>query len=142
MWRDMWPSMVTHTQNLCSPFILSKVHTHTHTHSSEHTPGAVGSRLWDAQRAVGGSVPCLMAPQSWYWRWRESAVHSLTPPTIPAGTENRTLDLWVTRPTLTIRPWLPHRAGKVIKLHTHCTKWLVDNLKKLRKPVALKLLSN
>ncbi len=51
------------------------------------------------ERAVGGSVPCSRAPQSWYWRWREqlgvrclaqghlsrgieggeSAVHSLPP---------------------------------------------------------------
>ncbi len=23
------------------------------------------------ERAVGGSVPCSRAPQSWYWRWRE-----------------------------------------------------------------------
>ncbi len=30
---DVWPSMVTHTQNSCSAFNPSKVH----THSSEHT---------------------------------------------------------------------------------------------------------
>ncbi len=56
----MWPSMVTHTQNLCSVFIPSKVHTHSseHTHR-EHTPGAVGSHLCSgAGGAVGGSVPC------------------------------------------------------------------------------------
>ncbi len=96
-WRDMWPSMVTHTRNLCYAFNPSKVH----THSSEHTPGAVGSHLCCCARgAVGGSVPCSRAPQSWYWGWRESAVHSLPPPTIPAGPETRTRNLWVTSPTL------------------------------------------
>ncbi len=38
----------------------------------------------------------------------ESAVQSLPPPTIPAGPETRTHNLWVTSPTLTIRPWLPY----------------------------------
>ncbi len=32
-WCDMWPSMVTHTRNLCSAINPSKLH----THSSEHT---------------------------------------------------------------------------------------------------------
>ncbi len=32
-WIDMWPSMVTHTRNLCSAINPSKVH----IHSSEHT---------------------------------------------------------------------------------------------------------
>ncbi len=32
-WLDMWPSMVTHTWNLCSAINPSKVH----TYSSEHT---------------------------------------------------------------------------------------------------------
>ncbi len=40
------------------------VNTHTHR---EHTPGAVGSHLCcGARGAVGGSVPCSRAPQSWY----------------------------------------------------------------------------
>ncbi len=51
-----------------------------HTHSSEHTPGAVGSHLCSSARgAVGGSVPCSRAPQSWYWGWRERC--TFTPPT-------------------------------------------------------------
>ncbi len=86
-WSDIQPSMVTHTQNLCSAINPSKVHTHSseHTHC-EHTPRAVGSHLCCGTRgAVGGSEPCSRAPQSWYWGWRESAVHSLPPPTIPAG---------------------------------------------------------
>uniref|UniRef100_A0A672NBY8 Palmitoyltransferase n=1 Tax=Sinocyclocheilus grahami TaxID=75366 RepID=A0A672NBY8_SINGR len=46
----------------------------------EHTPGAVGSHLCcGARGAVGGSVPCSRAPQSWYLRWRERC--TFTPPT-------------------------------------------------------------
>ncbi len=81
--RDIRSSMVTHTRNSCSAFNPSKVHTHssehTHTHR-EHTPGAVGSHLCCGVRgAVGGSVPCSRAPQSWYWGWRECC--TFTPPT-------------------------------------------------------------
>ncbi len=68
--------LVTHTRNSCSVFNPSKVHTHSseHTHC-EHTPGAVGSHLCcSALGAVGGSVPCSRAPQSWYWRWRKRAL--------------------------------------------------------------------
>ncbi len=100
-WRDMWPSMVTHTRNLCSAFNPSKctntaVNTHTHR---EHTPRAVGSQCCGTQGAAGGSVPCSRAPQSWYWRWRERWTFT-PPPTIPAGPETRTCDLRVTNPTL------------------------------------------
>ncbi len=36
--KSMWPSMVTHTRNLCSTFHPSKhTHTHTHTHTHAHT---------------------------------------------------------------------------------------------------------
>ncbi len=75
----IWPIQSAHTQQW--------THTHReHTHSSEHTPGAVGSHLCcGARGAVGGSVSCSRTPQSWYWRRRESTVHSLPPPTIPAG---------------------------------------------------------
>ncbi len=103
-WRDIRPSMVTHTRNLCSAFNPSKVHTHR-----EHTPGAVGSHLCcGARGAVGGSVPCSRAPQSWYWGWRERAGHSLPPPTIPAGPETRNSQpLDYESNSLTIRPRLP-----------------------------------
>ncbi len=37
----------------------------------------------------------------------ESAVHSQSPPSIPAGPEIRTHNLWITSLTLTIRPRLP-----------------------------------
>ncbi len=62
---DIRPSMVTHTQNLCSAFNPSKVHTHSSEHKHcDHTPGAVGSRLCCGVRgAVGGSVPCSRTPR-------------------------------------------------------------------------------
>ncbi len=41
------------------------VNTHTHTHR-EHTPGAVDSQCCGARGAVGGSVSCSRASQSWY----------------------------------------------------------------------------
>ncbi len=72
-----------------------QVHKHRH---HEHTHGAMGSHLsCGARGGVGGSVSCPRAPQSWYWGWRESAVHSLPPPTIPAGMslELTTFRLWV-----------------------------------------------
>ncbi len=53
------------------------VNAHTHT---VNTPGAVGSHLCcGAREAVGCSVSCSRAPQSWYWRWRESC--TFIPPT-------------------------------------------------------------
>ncbi len=115
MWRDMWPSMVTHTRNLCSAFIPSKVRTHTHTHTQqwththrEHTPGAVGRHLCcGARGAVGGSVPCSRAPQSWYWGWRERCI--FTPPTYnPCRTwDSKPQPLGYESNSLTIRPRLP-----------------------------------
>ncbi len=95
-WSDMWPSMVTHTLNSCSAFNPSK---YTHTAVNTHT-GAVGSQCCGAQGAFGSLAPCSRAPQSWYWRWRESAGYSLPPPKIPAGQETRTRDLRLTSPTL------------------------------------------
>ncbi len=103
----MWPSMVTHTRNLCSAFNPSKcthtqqwvVNKHTHTHR-EHTPRAVGSQCCSTRGAVGDSVPCSrVSPQLWYWGWREH--WTFTPPTYnPARPETRTLNLWVTSLTL------------------------------------------
>ncbi len=61
---------------LCIYPILS-AHTAVNTHH-EHTPGAVGSHLCcGARGAVGGSVPCSRAPQSWYWGWERALyIHS------------------------------------------------------------------
>ncbi len=75
-----WPILGICALHSTHPSAHTQQWTHTH---HEHTPGAVGSHLCcGARGAVGGSVPCSRAPQSWYWRWR---VHSLPPPTIPAG---------------------------------------------------------
>ncbi len=98
----MWPSMVTHTRNLCSAFIPSKVHTHSseHTHTVNTHP-----EQWAAiYAAVPGEqlgVRCLAQGHlSRGIEGGESTVHSLPPPTIPAGPETRTRNLWSTSPTL------------------------------------------
>ncbi len=108
---DVLSSMVTHTRNWCSAFNPSKC-THTAV-GSEHTPGAVGSHCSSARGAVGGSVPCSNAPQSWYWRWRECCSF-----TIPTFNPCRTWDsnpqpLDYKSDSLTNRPRLPAMVHKV-----------------------------
>ncbi len=77
-WCGIRPSMVTHTLNLCSAINTTHTAVNAHTHR-EHTPAAVGSHLCCGTRgAVGCSVSCSRAAQSWYWRWRES--WTFTPP--------------------------------------------------------------
>ncbi len=79
----MWPSMVTHTRNLCSAFNPSKcTHTVVNIHLEQWAPGeqlgvrclAQGSHL---SRGIEGG---------------ESAGYSLPPPTIPARPAIRTHD--------------------------------------------------
>ncbi len=67
--------LVTHTRNSCSVFNPSKVHTHSseHTHTMNTHPEQWAA-IYAALGAVGGSVPCSRAPQSWYWRWRKRAL--------------------------------------------------------------------
>ncbi len=92
----MWPSMVTHTQNLCSAFNPSKVHTHSseHTHTVNTHP-----EQWAAIYAVAPreqlGVQCLAQGHlSRGIEGGERTVHSLPPPpTIPAGPETRTRNL-------------------------------------------------
>ncbi len=59
------------------------------------THTAVGSHLFcGAQGAVGGSVACSRAPQSWYWGWRDCC--TFTPPTDNScwpETRNRNLSI-------------------------------------------------
>ncbi len=92
----MWPSMVTHTQNLCSAFNPSKC---THTVVNIHL------EQWAANAAAPGEqlgVRCL-AQGSHLSRGiegGESAGYSLPLLTIPAGPETQTHDLRVTSPTL------------------------------------------
>ncbi len=69
------------------------------SHSSEHTPGAVGIYAAAPREQLG--VRCLaQGPLSRGIEGGESAVHSLPPPTIPAGPETRTRNLWITSLTL------------------------------------------
>ncbi len=101
--RDIQPSMVSHTRNLCSAF----THPSAHTQQWTHTSGAVSSYLCCGTRgAVVGSVPCSRAHHRGI-EGGESAVHSLPPPTIPAGPrlELPNFRLWVRLST--IRPQLP-----------------------------------
>ncbi len=88
--------MVTHTRNSCSAFNPAKVHTHTvNTHPEQWAAiyaAAPGEKL---------RVRCLAQGHlSRGIEGGESAVHSLPPPTIPAGPETRTRNLWVTSSTL------------------------------------------
>ncbi len=63
-WRDIRPSMVTHTQNLCSAFNPSKVHTqlwtHTHTHTVAPPPPLIRHGISDvsAGPVVQGTTRC------------------------------------------------------------------------------------
>ncbi len=86
------------------------MHTHSseHTHR-EHTPKAVGSQCCGTRGAVGDSVPCSRAPQSWYWRWRERWL--FTPPTYnPCWTwDSNPQPLNYKSDFLSIRPRLPHK---------------------------------
>ncbi len=110
-WSDVWPIIVTHTRNLCSAFNPSKwththIHTHTHTHH-EHTPRAVGSQCCGAWGAVG--VRCLA--QGYHLSRgiedRETAGHSLLPPTVPAGPETQPTTFGLQVRLSIIRPRLP-----------------------------------
>ncbi len=87
----IWPIQSVHTQQW------------THTHR-EHTPGAAIYAV-----AVGGSVPCSRAPQSWYWGWRECC--TFPPPTYnPCRTrDSNSQPFDYESDSLTIRPRLPHR---------------------------------
>ncbi len=106
-WRNIRPSMVTHTRNACSalsPFTV-------HTHSSEHTPGAVGSHLCCGKCGSSWGFGALLKGTSGVvLRWRERWI--FTPPTyIPAD-------------SLTIRPRLPvdfpHKKSLWAKLQNMC----------------------
>ncbi len=81
----VWPSMVTHTQNLSSAFNPSKC---THTHSSEHTPGAVGSHVAAPGGQLGDRCLAQGSHLSRGIEGGESTCYSLPPPTIPAGPGN------------------------------------------------------
>ncbi len=80
----IWPILSAHTQQW------------THTRSSGQ-PFMLRRR--EVRGAVGGSVSCSRAPQSWYWGWRECC--TFTPPTYNScRPETRTHNLSITSPTL------------------------------------------
>ncbi len=95
--------MVTHTRNWSFAFNPSKC-THTAV-SSEHTH-TVNTHLeqWAAIAPVPGEqlgVRCLAQGHlSHGIEGGESAVHSQSPPSIPAGPEIQTHNLWITSLTL------------------------------------------
>ncbi len=92
----VWPSMVTHTWNLCSAFNPSKcTHTVVNIHPEQWAANAVapGEQLGVRCLAQGSHLSRGI-------EGGESAGYSLLPPTIPAGPEIRTHDLRVTSPTL------------------------------------------
>ncbi len=94
----MWPSMVSHTQNLCSAFNPSK-YTHIAVSSEQAHTVNTHPEQWAAIYAAAPGkqlgIRCL-AQGSHLSR----AGHSLPPPTIPAVPETQTHDLLVTSPTL------------------------------------------
>ncbi len=107
---------------------IQSARTHTHT----HTPGAVGSHLCcGTQGAVGGSVSCSRAPQSWYWGERALCIHS------PTYNSCRTWDsnsqpLGYESDSLTIRPRLPQHCYSptlVVCIYSiTCTACLISQL--------------
>ncbi len=81
--------MMTHTRNLCSAFIPSKVHTHSseHTHTMNTHPEQWAA-IYAAAPGEKLGVRCLAQGHlSRGIEGGESAGHSLPPPTIPAGPE-------------------------------------------------------
>ncbi len=63
-WSDVWPSMVTHPQNLCSAFNPSKC-THTHTVVNTHT-GLSSVVVLRVEESAGHSLPPTYNPcQTW-----------------------------------------------------------------------------
>ncbi len=73
-WNDIWPSM----RPLLGMCALHLTHPSAHT-SWTHTRSSGQPYYCSARRAVGCSVPCSRAPQSWYRGWREC--WTFTPPT-------------------------------------------------------------
>ncbi len=133
-WHDIQPSMVIHTQNLCSAFNPSKVHTHRseHTHTHTHTPWthtrSSGQPFYAAAPGEQLGVRCLAQGHlSRDIEGGESAVHSLPPPT---STILQFLPFSNPQPldyksnSLTIRPRLP-LGGRKGNYRKGNFKWLL-----------------
>lgn len=88
---DMWPSVESHSLNLCSTFDHLTAHTHSHSHRTcEHSSGQP-LLLWCPERSWG-FVAFLNSFTS-VLVLRVERVHSLQTPIIPASTETRTCNL-------------------------------------------------
>ncbi len=108
-WHDIPPSKVTHTQNSCSAFNPSKVHTHSseHTHTVNTHPeqwaaiyaAAPGEQLGVRCRAQGHLSHGIEA--------EESAVHSLTHLQFLPTRDSNSQPFDYETDSLTIRPQLP-----------------------------------
>ncbi len=92
-WHDKRPSMVTHTQNLCSAFNPSKVHTHTavNTYTEQWTA------IYAAAPGEQFGVRCLAQGHLSRGIEVDRALDIRSPPTIPAGPRLKlaTFRLWV-----------------------------------------------
>ncbi len=109
-WRDIRPSMVTYTRNLCSAINPSKVHTHTavNTHTVNTHPeqwaaiyaAAPGEQLgvwWLAQGHLSHGIE------------EERALYIHSPTNNPCRTwDSNPWPLGYESDSLTIRPQLPH----------------------------------
>ncbi len=99
-WRDMWPSMVTHTRIALHLTHPKWTHTAVNTHTVNTHPEQWAA-IYAAAPGEQLGVRCLAQGHlSHGIEGGESAVHSLPPPTIPAGPETRTRNLSLTSPTL------------------------------------------
>ncbi len=94
----MWPS----TRALHLTHLSEHTHTPwTHTRSSGQPMLRRPGSSWGFGALLKGTSVVVLRVE------RTLVIHSPPPPTIPAGPETRTRDLWVTSPTLSIRPILP-----------------------------------
>ncbi len=109
---------LTHPKCTHTAVSSERTHTHTHTHTQHththtHTTHTTHTPEWAVNAVVPGEqlgVQCLAQRShlSHGIEGGESAGHSLTPPTTPAGPETQTRNLRVTRSdALSIRPRLP-----------------------------------
>ncbi len=103
----MWPSMVTHTRNLCSDFNLSKMHTNISEHTQTvNTHPEQWAAIYAAEPREQLGVRCLAQGHlSCGIEGGESAVHSLPPHLqfLPARDSN-SQPLGYKSDSLTIRP--------------------------------------
>ncbi len=92
-WSEVWWPIL----GICALHLTHPKCTHisVNTHTPwTHTRSSGQPFMLRRPGAVGGSVPCSRAPQSWYWGWRERC--TFTPPTYNSC-----------RPETEIRPRLP-----------------------------------